>query len=108
MSDKYIRIGNLRQNPGNDQVNESIRDTLTDLAAYALIAICLLDEEKVAERPVISDQPTLRCDHGTSLFNTCLPCERKETAEACTEGLTPVKCDCFVCSQAQMHRDWPW
>lgn len=45
LSDKYIRITNLRKNPANDRVNESIRDTLKDLAAYALIAICLLDEE---------------------------------------------------------------
>lgn len=46
MTDKYARIRSLRKNPDNDQVNESIRDTLQDLAAYALIAICLLDEEK--------------------------------------------------------------
>ena len=50
MSDKYIRVTNLRKNPANDQVNESVRDTLQDLAAYALIAICLLDEEKVIAR----------------------------------------------------------
>jgi len=46
LSDKYIRITNLRKRPENDKVNESIRDTLQDLAAYALIAVCLLDEEK--------------------------------------------------------------
>lgn len=45
MSDKYIRITNLRANPDNDRVGESIVDTLADLAAYALIAICLLEEE---------------------------------------------------------------
>ena len=46
MSDKYIRITNLKRNPDNNQVKESLRDTLSDLAAYALIAICLLDEEQ--------------------------------------------------------------
>lgn len=46
MSDKWIRITNLIRKPSLDKVNESIRDTLMDLAAYSLIAICLLDEEK--------------------------------------------------------------
>ncbi len=46
MSDKYIRITNLVKNPKNEQVGESIKDTLIDLAAYALIGICLLDEKE--------------------------------------------------------------
>jgi hypothetical protein len=44
MSDKYIRVSNLIKNPENEQVGESIKDTLMDLAAYALIAYCLYDE----------------------------------------------------------------
>ena len=48
MGDKYRRIQNLRRNPDNDRVGESIRDTLMDLANYALIAICLLEEEQKA------------------------------------------------------------
>ena len=46
LSDKYIRVTNLVKNPNNDQVGESIKDTLFDLAAYALIAICLLELEE--------------------------------------------------------------
>lgn len=46
MSDKWIRITNLIKNPNFDQVGESLRDTLFDLAAYALIVICLLDEKQ--------------------------------------------------------------
>lgn len=46
MSDKWIRITNLVRNPDFDQVGESIIDTLMDLAAYALIAICILKEKK--------------------------------------------------------------
>lgn len=46
MSDKWIRITNLSKNNNFDMVNESLRDTLMDLAAYALIAICLLDEKQ--------------------------------------------------------------
>ena len=46
MSDKYIRITNLIRNPNNEQVGESVKDTLKDLAAYALIAVCLLEEEE--------------------------------------------------------------
>lgn len=50
LSDKYIRITNLLKDPTNDRVGESIRDTLKDLAAYAQIAICLLDEEEAKPR----------------------------------------------------------
>lgn len=47
MSDKYIRVKNLVKNPKNEQVGESIKDTLIDLAAYSLIAVCLLEEKEV-------------------------------------------------------------
>jgi hypothetical protein len=47
MGDKYRRAQNLRHNPDNDQVGEPLRDTLMDLANYALIAVCLLEEEQV-------------------------------------------------------------
>lgn len=46
MSDKYIRIQNLRKDPSNERVGESILDTLRDLAAYALIAVCLMRESE--------------------------------------------------------------
>lgn len=49
MTDKWSRIQSLRRDPDNDQVGESILDTLRDLAAYALIAVCLINEEKAAE-----------------------------------------------------------
>lgn len=45
MSDKYIRITNLVKSPKNEKVGENIKDTLFDLAAYALIAIAILEEE---------------------------------------------------------------
>ena len=46
MSDKYIRVTNLIKDPANDMVNENVKDTLFDLAAYALIAVCLLEEQE--------------------------------------------------------------
>jgi hypothetical protein len=45
MSDKFIRVGNLVKDSRNEQVGEGIKDTLIDLASYALIAICLLEEK---------------------------------------------------------------
>ena len=50
MSDKYIRVANLLKNPDNDKVGESITDTLFDLSAYALIAICLYEEKVALEK----------------------------------------------------------
>ena len=38
-------LGVLRRNPDADRVGESLRDTLMDLAAYALISIRLLEGE---------------------------------------------------------------
>jgi hypothetical protein len=46
MSDKFIRLVNVIKNPEADQVNETIEDTLLDLANYCLIAICLWREKK--------------------------------------------------------------
>lgn len=45
MSDKFIRIMNLMKDLSNNQVNESLSDTLMDLSVYSLIAICLLEEK---------------------------------------------------------------
>jgi hypothetical protein len=44
LSDKYIRTQNLRRNPDNERVAESITDTLRDAVAYPLIGRCLLEE----------------------------------------------------------------
>ena len=46
MTDKFKRAQNLIQNPANDQVGEPLRDTLMDLAAYALIGIILFEEDQ--------------------------------------------------------------
>lgn len=48
LSDKWSRIQSLRRNPSNERIGESLLDTLRDLAAYALIAICIQQEEAVA------------------------------------------------------------
>jgi hypothetical protein len=45
MGDKYRRAQNVIRNPANDQVGETLRETLMDLANYAMIAVCLLEEE---------------------------------------------------------------
>jgi hypothetical protein len=44
LSDKWQRIVNLIRDPSNEQVGESVKDTLMDMAAYSLIAICLYEE----------------------------------------------------------------
>ena len=49
MTDKYSRLTNLRRNPANERTGESILDTLMDLVGYALIAVCLLREERGEE-----------------------------------------------------------
>lgn len=46
LSDKFTRIANLSRNPKLDMVGEKITDTLMDLASYALIGICLYNEQE--------------------------------------------------------------
>ena len=45
MCDKIERIKSLTRLPSNEQVGEDITTTLADVAAYAIITICLLEEE---------------------------------------------------------------
>jgi len=65
MSDKFIRVANLSKDESNDQVGEPIVDTLIDLANYALIAICLYEEDPVITDifdPVLLDEKDLETD----------------------------------------------
>lgn len=45
LSDKWTRLCNLAKNMNNNMVGEGFIDTLLDLAAYALIIICLWEEQ---------------------------------------------------------------
>lgn len=62
LGDKYRRVQNLRRNAANDRVGESIKDTLLDLANYAIIAVCLLEEEE-AEAARLAKIEQARADH---------------------------------------------
>lgn len=53
LSDKLNRFKQLTRKPDTQQVNdESVRDTLIDLANYALMTVLELDEEQAATEPV--------------------------------------------------------
>jgi len=54
MSDKWSRLQSLWRDASNEQVGESIEDTLKDLASYALILICLLNENEQSTTKVSS------------------------------------------------------
>ena len=54
MSDKFVRVCNLIRLPSNEQVGETIKDTLKDLASYAIIMLCLIEEEE-ADRFLAGD-----------------------------------------------------
>lgn len=45
MSDKWSRAIQVFNNETNNAVNESLIDTLFDLAAYAIILICVIDND---------------------------------------------------------------
>lgn len=73
MSDKFIRVSNLLKDPSNDMVGESVDDTLFDLAAYALIAICLRRE---------NEDKAPKCPHLPAEFDyICMRCRQTVKAE---------------------------
>lgn len=55
MSDKFMRVANLSKNAEADQVGEAITDTLLDLANYAIIAICLYEEEEKIRKESVDE-----------------------------------------------------
>ena len=57
ISDKYNRLVNLATHPDIDQNDESIRDTLQDLANYALMTIMELDEDYMMTTTVTGVEP---------------------------------------------------
>ena len=46
ISDKYNRLCNLATNPNVDNLGESIEDTLKDMAAYCIMTLIELNNEK--------------------------------------------------------------
>lgn len=76
LGDKFARVQSLAANPTNDRVSESMRDTLMDLSAYALIAICLMEED---------DEPTTTIHRVGELL--IRPDERYSDPDDSNEGL---------------------
>lgn len=50
MSDKIKRLGNLASKNDTDAVGESLRDTLLDLAGYAIIGAMILDDNEQSKK----------------------------------------------------------
>lgn len=46
ISDKYNRLCNLATNPNINDLNESIEDTLKDLAAYSIMTLIEIQNKK--------------------------------------------------------------
>ena len=72
MGDKYSRICNLAEDPNNEQVGESIHDTLIDLANYSLIAICLYEEMQEMEDEMLSDEAYMLKNKLVALENSLI------------------------------------
>lgn len=43
--DKYTRLKNILSNPDNERFGESVHDQAMDMAAYAIIFLCLYEED---------------------------------------------------------------
>jgi hypothetical protein len=48
--DKIARIASLLENPANDKIGESLRDTMLDAGNYLLIGVAFRDSESLDER----------------------------------------------------------
>lgn len=77
MSDKFMRVASLTKNSNNEQVGESIKDSLIDLANYAIIGVCLYEEEEEKFRKenvnegIVSTSKT-RLENSDEHFKTAL------------------------------------
>jgi hypothetical protein len=81
ISDKWIRIRNLAsRDRGPAVVDESIRDTLLDLANYALIALILHEEQEDVEAERKIEELPLSWDQAQ-------PVHDAETCEWCRGGM---------------------
>jgi hypothetical protein len=99
LGDKFARVQNLAANPENDKVGESMRDSLMDLSAYALIAICLMEEDNEPGPSMDVDEFLATLDGGTAeppsgnyptLDECCIfPCD------TCVEGCASCIPGCY-------------
>ena len=76
LTDKLKRFKQLTKNPDSQQVkDESIRDTLIDLANYALMSVMELDEVTASthcsEGVIINEQGTIPMDNNNSFAKYC-------------------------------------
>jgi len=71
IDDKLERLGNLlEKNSDGDVLNESVSDTVSDLAGYFVLLGILLDEEKQAGRPMsVVDAQSRRDDTQIGVTN---------------------------------------
>lgn len=57
LTDKLNRFKTLSRNPNLDSADESMQDTLLDLANYALMTIMEIREQKGLDKPAEPDEP---------------------------------------------------
>ena len=92
LGDKFARAQSLMSNPENDKVGESLRDTLMDLSAYALIAICLM-EEKVEDLAILTSK-----DGTFQIYEDKETVERKQPEiKCCLPACESCPSDCQEC-----------
>lgn len=82
LTDKLKRFKQLTKNPDSQQIkDESIRDTLIDLANYALMSVMELDESTIAthrsEGVIINEPGTILLDNNNRTAQHCCVPGRK-------------------------------
>jgi hypothetical protein len=83
--DKIARVASLLENPANDQVGESIRDTLMDGGNYLLIAVAFMDSEKRVEQDLafdLAEEASRRLDEQSERILAEIEADRKSTTDA--------------------------
>lgn len=97
ISDKYNRLCNLAKNPGIDNLDESIEDTLRDMAAYSIMAVMELENTKVIRKgekfecikDVVMDNDNLAYTKGAiylSETNNCITDAQGNTQHLWVDG----------------------
>lgn len=86
LGDKFARVQSIARDKRNDLVNESLRDTLMDLSAYALIGICLMEETGEDARDEVERKKPRAADVWYCCPPICILCANESHSNDCKTG----------------------
>lgn len=89
MEDKMNRVVSLATGMKNEVTDESIKDTLGDLANYAIMTLIEIKDEQEKKESASKDIAAM------PPYKTCAECQESDTIEVCKSEATGYTCPNF-------------